>query len=83
MFRNRADIYNCQVGTWQRQFLRELFKVVFSLRGRVNFTGAGSPPEEPRAPPILGALDPGITPHPFCSSASGKNYRRRRTTDTP
>jgi len=33
-----ADIYNCQVGAWQRQFLRELFKAVLSLRGRVNFT---------------------------------------------
>ncbi|MCS3937061.1 hypothetical protein GGP80_003069 [Salinibacter ruber] len=33
-----ADIYNCQVGFWQRQFLGELFKAVFSLRGRVNFT---------------------------------------------
>ena len=31
-----ADIYNCQVGIWQRQFLRELFKVVFSLRGRAR-----------------------------------------------
>ena len=38
MFRKMADIYNCQVGFWQRQFLRELFKAVFSLRGRVNFT---------------------------------------------
>ena len=38
MFRKMADIYNCQVGAWQRCFLRELFKVVLSLRGRVNFT---------------------------------------------
>jgi hypothetical protein len=33
-----ADIYNCQVGFWQRQFLQELFRAVFSLRGRINFT---------------------------------------------
>jgi hypothetical protein len=33
-----ADIYNYQVGFWQRQFLQELFRAVFSLRGRVNFT---------------------------------------------
>jgi len=33
-----TDIYNCQVGTWQRRFLRELFKAVLSLRGRINFT---------------------------------------------
>jgi hypothetical protein len=33
-----ADIYNCQVGAWRRRFLLELFKTVFSLRGRVNFT---------------------------------------------
>lgn len=38
MFRKMADIYNCQVGFWQRQFLQELFKAVFALRGRVNFT---------------------------------------------
>jgi len=38
IFRKMADIYNCQVGAWQRQFLRELFKAVLSLRGRVNFT---------------------------------------------
>ena len=38
IFRKMADIYNCQVGFWQRQFLGELFKAVFSLRGRVNFT---------------------------------------------
>jgi len=33
-----VDIYNCQVGVWQRRFLRELFQAVFALRGRVNFT---------------------------------------------
>jgi len=38
IFRKMADIYNCQVGAWQRRFLRELFKAVFSLRGRINFT---------------------------------------------
>jgi hypothetical protein len=38
IFRKMADIYNYQVGFWQRQFLQELFKAVFSLRGRVNFT---------------------------------------------
>mgnify|MGYP006436110579 FL=1 len=38
IFRKMDDIYNCQVSAWQRQFLRELFKAVLSLRGRVNFT---------------------------------------------
>ena len=38
IFRKMADIYNCRVGFWQRQFLRELFQAVFALRGRVNFT---------------------------------------------
>ena len=38
MFRKMADIYNCQVGFWQRRFMGELFKTVFSLRGRINFT---------------------------------------------
>ena len=33
-----ADIYNCPVGFWQRQFLHELFRAVFALRSRVNFT---------------------------------------------
>ena len=33
-----ADIYNCQIGIWQRRFLRELLQAVFALRGRVNFT---------------------------------------------
>jgi hypothetical protein len=33
-----TDIYNCRVGFWQRRFLHELFKAVFALRGRVNFT---------------------------------------------
>ena len=37
-FRKMVDIYNCQVGAWQRRFLRELFQAVFALRGRVNFT---------------------------------------------
>jgi hypothetical protein len=38
IFRKMADIYNCQVGFWQRQFLQELLRAVFALRGRVNFT---------------------------------------------
>lgn len=38
IFRKMADIYNYQVGFWQRQFLQELFRTVVSLRGRVNFT---------------------------------------------
>ena len=38
IFRKMVDIYNCQVGVWQRRFLRELFQAVFALRGRVNFT---------------------------------------------
>ncbi|MCS3856407.1 hypothetical protein GGP78_003109 [Salinibacter ruber] len=33
-----CQVCNCQVGFWQRQFLEELSKAVFSLRGRVNFT---------------------------------------------
>ena len=33
-----ADIYNYRVDAWQRRFMGELFKAVFSLRGRVNFT---------------------------------------------
>lgn len=33
-----ADIYNYRVGFWQRQFLQELFRAVFSLRGRAGFT---------------------------------------------
>jgi len=38
IFRKMADIYNCQVGFWQRQFLEKLLRAVFALRGRVNFT---------------------------------------------
>jgi hypothetical protein len=38
IFRKMADIYNYQVGFWQRRFLQELFRAVFSLRGRLNFT---------------------------------------------
>lgn len=38
IFRKMADIYNCQVGFWQRQFLQKLLRAVFALRGRVNFT---------------------------------------------
>ena len=38
IFRKMADIYNCPVGFWQRQFLHELFRAVFALRSRLNFT---------------------------------------------
>ena len=38
IFRKMADIYNCQIGIWQRRFLQELLQSVFALRGRVNFT---------------------------------------------
>ena len=31
-------IHNFQIGTWQRQFLAELFQVLLRMRGRVNFT---------------------------------------------
>jgi len=33
-----TETYNCQVGSWQRQFLQKLFEAVLALRGRVNFT---------------------------------------------
>jgi hypothetical protein len=38
IFRKMAETYNCQVGFWQRRFLKELFEAVLALRGRVNFT---------------------------------------------
>ena len=38
IFRKMADIYNCPVGFWQRQFLHELFRAVFALRSRAGFT---------------------------------------------
>ena len=38
IFRKMADIYNYRVDAWQRRFMGELFKAVFSVRGRVNFT---------------------------------------------
>ena len=38
IFRKMADIYNYRVDAWQRRFMGELFKAVFSLRGRANFT---------------------------------------------
>ena len=38
IFRKMADIYNYRGDAWQRRFMGELFKAVFSLRGRVNFT---------------------------------------------
>jgi hypothetical protein len=31
-------IPDCQVGTWQRKFLSGLFRVLFAMRGWVNFT---------------------------------------------
>ena len=37
VFRKLDDIYNC-VGFWRRQFLHKLFRAVFALRDRVNFT---------------------------------------------
>ena len=38
IFRKMTDIYNCNIGFWQRRFLQTLFEAVFALRGRVNFT---------------------------------------------
>jgi len=38
IFRKMADIYNYRVDAWQRRFIGELFKAVFSVRGRANFT---------------------------------------------
>jgi len=38
IFRKMTETYNCQVGSWQRQFLQKLFEAVLALRGRVNFT---------------------------------------------
>lgn len=31
-------IHNSKVGAWQRQFLSELMRALFAMRGRVNFT---------------------------------------------
>ena len=38
IFRKMTDIYNCNIGSWQRRFLQQLFEAVCALRGRVNFT---------------------------------------------
>jgi len=38
IFRKMAETYNCQVGSWQRRFLKALFEAILALRGRVNFT---------------------------------------------
>ena len=33
-----TDIYNCNIGFWQRRFVQQLFEAILALRGRVNFT---------------------------------------------
>jgi hypothetical protein len=33
-----TTIHNCTIGAWQRQFLSELMRALFAMRGRVNFT---------------------------------------------
>jgi len=38
IFAKMTAIHNSCVGAWQRQFLSELFRVLFAMRGRVNFT---------------------------------------------
>lgn len=38
IFAKMADICNCHIGKRRRDFLAELFGVVFAMRGRVNFT---------------------------------------------
>jgi len=38
IFAKMTAIHNFQIGAWQRQFLAELFQVLFRMRGRVNFT---------------------------------------------
>lgn len=38
IFAKMTDIHNCTIGRWQRLFLCELFRVLFAMRGRVNFT---------------------------------------------
>ena len=38
IFAKMTAIYNFQIGAWQRQFLAELFRVLFRTRGRLNFT---------------------------------------------
>lgn len=38
IFAKMTAIHNCHLGAWQRKFLSELFRVLFAMRGRVNFT---------------------------------------------
>lgn len=38
IFAKMRAIHNSPVGAWQRQFVLELFRVLFAMRGRVNFT---------------------------------------------
>lgn len=38
IFAKMTTIHNCTIDAWQRPFLQELFRVLFALRGRVNFT---------------------------------------------
>lgn len=38
IFAKMTTIHNSPVGAWQRKFLSELFRVLFAMRGRVNFT---------------------------------------------
>lgn len=38
IFAKMRAIHNSKVGVWQRQFLSELLRTLFAMRGRVNFT---------------------------------------------
>jgi len=38
IFAKMGIIHNSKVGGWQRQFLQELMRTLFAMRGRVNFT---------------------------------------------
>jgi hypothetical protein len=38
IFAKMTAIHNFRIGAWKRQFLAELFQVLFRMRGRVNFT---------------------------------------------
>jgi hypothetical protein len=38
IFAKMRTIHNSKVGAWQRQFLSELMRALFAMRGRVNFT---------------------------------------------
>jgi len=37
IFAKVLAIHNFQIGAWHRQFLAELFQVLFRMQGRVNF----------------------------------------------